>query len=209
MTRFFVNEREIPPPLDVTSLDRILKYVEDGHLPPNSIIRQIHVDGFPLIPDTSPEDPPQLIEHIENREKVEIFTGTLPEIAHDSIADAIAYLQRIETVIPSLAAGFQISPGPEAFERLRELYEGFYWLNLLMDKLETGFHITSEDVVVRDVPAREYHRRFISILKQLIDSQERGDLVLVSDLLEYEILPLMPIWKEMFSIIAGKLSTAQ
>lgn len=78
-----------------------------------------------------------------------------------------------------------------------------------MDKLETSFHITLDNIYVQGLSAREHHRKFISTLKQLIDSQERGDYVLVSDLLEYEILPQAPIWKEMFGIVSNKVSATQ
>lgn len=209
MTRFFVNEREIPPPLGSFSFDQLLKHVEGVEIPPNSIIWKVHVDGLPLTPNSFSEDASGILKQMENREKVEIFTGTLQEIALDSIAEAMAYLDRVETATPALAAGFQVSPGPEAFGSLRDLYEGFYWLTLLMDRLETGFHITLDDVYVQGLSAREHHRKFISILKQLVDSQERRDYVLVSDLLEYEILPQAPIWKEMFGIVSNKVSAAQ
>lgn len=110
MTRFFVNEREIPPPLDSLSFDQLLKHVEGVEIPPNSIIREIHVDGLPFTPGSFAEDTSGILKQMENREKVEIFTGTLTEIALDSIAEAMAYLDRIEAATPSLAAGFQISP---------------------------------------------------------------------------------------------------
>jgi hypothetical protein len=208
MTKFYVNEREISPPLDISSLDKVLKHIEDVHLPPDSVVRQVQVDGIPLVPDDLPEAGPEILQQLETREKIEVYTGTMPEIARESIAEAIAYLDRIETATPELASSFQVSPGPGSFESLRQLYEGFYWLNLLMDKLETGFHVTFDDVLVENIPARDHHQKFISILKQLIDSHERGDFAMIADLLEYEILPLVPVWKEMFRIIEKKAGVA-
>lgn len=208
MTRLFIDEKEIASPLNISSLDQILKHVEDVHLPPKSVIRRICVDGLSLLPDALSEDKDGILSQMENRDKVEIFTGTLSEIAHDSIIEAVAYLDRIEAITPSLATSFQISPGPESFENLRQLCDGFYWLNLLLDKLETNFQITLENVLIKERPAREHLQKFIAILKQLIDSQERRDFVLISDLLEYEVLPLVPIWKEIFSFISQKVNAA-
>jgi hypothetical protein len=204
MTKFYVNEREVAPPVDLTSLDKIIRQIEDSHLPPNSVVREIQIDGVSLMPDEVSENPSELLQHLENRGKIEIYTGTLVEIARESILEALQYLDRIETATPLLASGFQISPGPESFESLRQLYEGLYWLNLLMDKLETSFHLAFQDIPIQGIPAKEHHQKFISILKQMIDSHERGDFVLIADLLEYEILPLVPIWREMFKIIMEK-----
>jgi hypothetical protein len=208
MTRYFINEREIAPPLDISSLDQILKHVEGCHLPPNSVIRQIHVDGQPMITDASP-DVGEILRQMENREKVEIVTGTVSEIARDSIAEAIAYFDRIETVTHSLVTCFQNSPEPEAFENLRQLLEGLYWINLLLDKLAKGFHIVLDDFLVQGISVGEHLKKFISILKQLIDSQERGDFILIADLLEYEVIPMLPAWKDIFSSILQKVNVKQ
>ena len=206
MTKFYVNEREIPPPLDATSLECILKQIEGIHIPPNSVVRQIQVDGIPLLPDDFPGNTSEWLQSLQSREKVEIYTGTLTEIASDSIADALDYLDRVEAATPSLAIGFQTYPGPESYEGLRQLYEGLYWLNLLIEKLEAGFHIRLEAILINNVPVREHHQKFITVLKQMIDSQEKGDFILIADLLEYEILPLVSVWREMFTIILKKVN---
>jgi hypothetical protein len=71
------------------------------------------------------------------------------EIALDSIGQAGEYLDRVEAAIPSLSTAFQTAPSPEAFQHLRQLYEGFYWLNLLLDKLKANFHMNFDDVLVQ------------------------------------------------------------
>jgi hypothetical protein len=204
MTRFFLDSREISVPFDVSSINQILKHVEDFHLAPNTVVRQIQVDGLPLVAES--EETGDLSCQIDKRDKVEIFTGTITEIAFDSIGQACEYLDRVEAAIPSLSTAFQASPGPEAFQHLRQLYEGFYWLNLLLDKLKSNFHMRFDDALVRGIPVREHHQKFIAILKQLIESQERSDFVLISDLLQYEISPLIPVWREMFSIVSDKVN---
>jgi hypothetical protein len=208
MTRYFINEREIAPPLNISSLDQILKHVEDIHLPPNSVIRQINIDGHPLVADSFP-NPGDILRQMENRDKVEIFTGTISEIAHDSLVEALAYLDRIESVTPSLASSFQIYPGPESFENLRQLLDGFYWMSLLLDRVATNFQIELKDCLVQGISVREHLEKFIDILKQLIDSQQRGDFVLIADLLEYEVIPMVPIWKDIFSLLLQKTTVAQ
>jgi hypothetical protein len=209
MTRFFVNDREIPsPPPGFSSLDGILKYIEENHLPPDNVVRQIQIDGLPLLPAERNAVPFDIREGIEKRQKVEITTGSLREIACESVRESIAYLDRIEPVIPSLASSFQAFPGPEAFENLKELYSGFYWLNLLLDRLEKNFRLSFWETSLQGSSFREYQQKFMSVMQQLVGSQEKGDFVLVADLLEYEVLPLLPVWKELFSGIARRLETA-
>jgi hypothetical protein len=206
MTRFFLDSQEISLPFDASSINQILKHVEDFHLSPNTVVRQIQVDGLPLLVDSG--ETGDLLCQIENRDKVEIFTGTIAEIAFDSIGQACEYLDRVEAAIPSLSMAFQSLPGPEDFQHLRQLYEGFYWLNLLLDKLKTNFHMNYDDALVQGIPAREHQQKFIAVLKQLIESQERSDFGLISDLLQYEILPLVPVWRELFGIVSEKVNVA-
>jgi hypothetical protein len=208
MTRYFINEREIAPPADLSNFDQILKHAGDHHLPPNSVIRQINIDGHPLISDSFP-NPGEILKQIENRDKVEIVTGTVSEIAHESIVEALDYFDRIETLIPSLASSFQIYPGPESFENLRQLLDGFYWTNILLDKLAANYHLTLENCLVQGISVRDHIEKFIAILKQFIDSQQRGDFVLIADLLEYEVIPIVPIWKDIFRLLLQKTTAEQ
>jgi len=208
MTRIYLDEREIASPLELSSLDQILKYVEEKHLPPDCVIRQIKLDGLHLNANESSEEFSRSVQEIGNREKIEILTGNVTEIAVESIAESLSYLDRIEKLTPSLAVSFQVSPGPETYEKLRQLYQGFYWLNLLLEKLEAKFRLNFEDIRIKEAPVREHLQKFISILKQLIASQEQRDFFLISDLLQYEIYPLIPVWKEMFGIILEKMQSA-
>jgi len=206
MTRFFLDSQEISLPFDVSSLNQILKHIEAYHLSANTVVRQIQVDGHPLLVDS--EETGDLLCQIDKRDRIEIFTGTVTDIAFDSIGQACQYLDRVEAAIPSLSTAFQDSPGPEAFHHLRQLNEGFYWLNLLLDKLKSNFHINYDEVLVQGVPARGHQQKFIAVLKQLIESQEQRDFGLISDLLQYEILPLVPVWREVFGIVSEKVNAA-
>jgi hypothetical protein len=203
MTRYFINEREVTPPENLSAFDQILKHTEDYHLPPNSIIRQINVDGYPLISDSF-QNPGEMLKQIENRDRIEIVTGTMSEIAHESIVEALAYFDRMESLIPSLASSFQIYPGPESFENLRQLLDGFYWINVLLDKLAISYQLVLENCLVQGISVLDHIKKFIAILKQFIDSQQRGDFVLIADLLEYEIIPIIPIWKDIFRLLLQK-----
>jgi hypothetical protein len=205
MTRIFLDDKEIASPRELSSLDQILKYIEDTHLSSDCVIRNIKLDGLPLVVDDWHKEFPESVREIGNREKIEILTGSVIEIAVESITESMAYLDRIERLTPSLAESFQISPGPEAYENLRHLYEGFYCLNTLLEKLQARFDLKIEDIPISKIPVRQHLQKFASILKELIQSQEQRDFVLMSDLLQYEIYPLIPVWKEMFGICFKKL----
>jgi hypothetical protein len=196
MTRIYVDEREIPPPpVAFEYLEEVIRHVESNFLQPDAVIRNVYIDGQPLMGEG--------VEiganaRIAGRGKVEIFTGTLKQIASDSLREAIAYVGRIEAAIPSIAQRFQIEPGPEAFKQLKQLLEGFYWLNMLVTKLSSAYGMDLQSTRILGILASEFYEKFTQILNQLVDAQERQDNLLIADLLEYEIQPLLPTWNQLF-----------
>jgi hypothetical protein len=206
MTKYFLNDREIATPTNFTSIDQLLKYVEKSHLAPDIVIRRINIDGQPFeLDDLSGSS----VNSIENRERIELFTSTLIEVAKDSIAESLEYLSRIEMLVPSLSIKFQDSPDADAFQSLGQLYEGFYFICLLLDKLAKSYHIKLGEAVIQDIPIQGHLEKFISILKQLNECKQNGDYALIADILEYEILPGVPLWKDVFDFVSKKIAMTQ
>jgi hypothetical protein len=210
MARLFLDQREIAPPqAGFASLEEIVKHIELSHLPGNSVIRQIHIDGLPITSGEFTNNPAHLFANVNEREKIEVFTGTIWEVARDSVNEAVQYLDRIRALIPSVSSGFQVLPTSESFINLKQLCEGFYWISLLLDRLQTTFRINPETVSIRDINAREHQRRFVSLMKQMVEAQEREDYILISDILDFEVLPSVPVWKEMLEKFGEKICNSQ
>jgi len=203
MTRLYVDKQEVTPiPPDLTTLEQVVKLVETNHLPPQTVIRQVQVDGLPLMAE---DQAGCLSGRIQNREKIEIVTGTLTEVAVDSIREAVIYLEQVASATPSLAASFRASPDPVAFENLKQFYDGFYWLSLLLDRLNSSFDISLESMPLGDATAADHHSNLISSLKAIIAAQEKRDYALLADLLEYEVLPLVPVCRDLFAAVCERI----
>ncbi len=207
MTRLYIDKREIAPlPPDMNSLDQVLRLVESDHLPLNMAIRQIEVDGRPLIRS---DGEARLQEDICGPEKIEIFTSTLREVAVDSIREAVTYLERAETAIPSLSASLRIQAEPEASSSLRQFYEGIYFINLLLQRLEQSFQIPFADLRTSGGSARDCCFKLAALLKEVIGAHGKNDFGLLADLLENDIGPLIPAFKETFEAINSRILTEQ
>ena len=206
MTRIFVDDREIESQKGNSSMSQILKYVEDSHMAQNSAVWQIRINGLPLIPNRFSEGGDCTAPSAINAsDKVEIFTGTRAEIVRHSIAEALDYVDRIESATPYLVKSFRANSTPESSKALRHLYEGLYWWNLLLGKLKVDFLDASEDTSAWKGFKSDCHQKLVSILKRLIESQEKGNFVRVADLLKGEIIPLIPIWRGMLSAVAQRV----
>jgi len=205
MTRYYVNGREVEAPPSSSSFDQILKYVEDQYLEPTDVIREIHVDGQQFTPESFRSEDGSF-DLTGDREKIEIFTGTLADIALESIAGAQEYLTKIEKAAPALAVKFQDFPESEDFGNLGSLCEGFYFLGVLLDKIAIGYQLKLTEIPVRDMSAHDHILKFAEAVQQLYEAQEKQEYLLIADTIEYEIMPFVPVWKDIFEAVLQKIS---
>ena len=201
MTRYYINGKEIEIPQGLSSFDQLLKHIEDKCLESTDIIRKINVDDRSFTMESLGGDNDDL--NLDGDwEKVEIITGTLAEIAGESLAGAQEYLVKIENAAPALALKFQDFPESEDFSNLGSLCEGFYFLSILLDKLASGYQLKLNEIIVRGVSAQEHMLKFADIVKQLNEAQEKQEYLLIADTIEYEILPIVPVWKDIFETVS-------
>lgn len=205
MTRYYVNGKEVDVPSDFSSFDQMLKHVETQYIEPGAIIRAVNGDERPLVLDSLRGDS-ESQDRTSDYEKIEIFTGTLADIAGESIAGALDYLEKVVKDAPALAVKFQDFPESADFLELGNLCEGFYFLSVLLDKLMTCYGLKIDEIVVRGVSANDHLQKFAGIVQQLNGAQEKQEYLLIADTIEYEILPIVPIWKEIFEVFLQKIN---
>ena len=90
MTRVYVDAKEIslPPPC-FESLDLVLRHIETNELPPHTVIRQVEVDGSPVLSDSGADGTPYLPAGVAASHRIEVITGAISDIAAESIKEAI------------------------------------------------------------------------------------------------------------------------
>jgi hypothetical protein len=203
MTRLYIDTQEVASlPVGLNSIEEIINLVESKYLPLDMLIQQIQVDGIPL----DVEDPVTCSRgSICHGDKIEIFTASLRQVAVDSINEAASYLDRIEMATPSLTKSLRVQPGMRAYENLKQFYEGFYCVNLLLNRLEQSFQIPFADIKISGGTAQSYCMMLASLLKEIIDAHEKRDFGLLADLLEYEISPRIPVCKEILAALRGRI----
>ncbi len=203
MTRLYVDKREVAPlPAGLDSLDQVLNLVESNHLSPGLAVRQVQVDGVPLIQNDGNAG---IQTDIGDRENIEVFTSSLREVALDSIREAQIYLERADAAIPSLSSSLQIHAELEIASSLRQFYDGIYFVSLLLQKLEQSFHIPFADIKIHSGNAQDCCVRLAGLLNRFVSAHEKGEHALLADLLGREFGPLIPAFKETFDAIRSRI----
>ncbi len=206
MPRLFVDAREVPCPLPgFATVDDIVRHVEEKHLSPDSVIRQISIDGNPLPIEELVDEAQAHGSCVGPGNSIQVITGTIWEVAAESVREADAYLSRIEPAIPGLAAAFHGIPSPRELACLSELYEGLFWLSLVVDRLESTFRVSLRKMEIQGISFREHHSRLSSVVARLIETREGVEYGETAALLESEIQPLIPVWRKMFEAVAAMI----
>jgi len=202
MTRLYVDQQEIPlPAIALDSLGALVQHVENEALGPQSLIRRILVDGAPLDLEEFCRPAGPAAMSMSGHGTIEIITGTTFEIARDAVREALAYLDRAELITPSIARSFELTPGPEAFAQLSQLLDGFRWIAMLVDRLTSLFRMELGRMRVEGKSIQEHHDGLAEVLRQLVSAQEHEDFAFIADLLEFEILPFIPVWRRVLQTL--------
>lgn len=94
----------------------------------------------------------------------------------------VSYLERVENALPDIVSGYRFGNEQQANEQMILLTKGLDWIGEAMDALR-GYHSLSI------VEIKEF-------LEELNEAFENGDMVLIADLLEYELSPKVQQWRQ-------------
>lgn len=119
------------------------------------------------------------------------------QLAQETLIDAAAYIKRLLEAIDDIVDKFLSGREDLALTDYVNFTEGIQWLfnviQLTKDYVaELGLTIISDE-------------KFVSILNEMIEAFENRDYVLVGDLLNYEIKPIIENWDITFQEIVKRV----
>ncbi len=99
----------------------------------------------------------------------------------EALESAMNYLNEISNAIPDVINAYRIGELSKASNDMILLIDGLQWLNEV-------FYLTKDFHKIDAFEIKEIYFEFIEAL-------ENEDSILLADLLEYELLPRIQIWK--------------
>lgn len=116
------------------------------------------------------------------------------ELKKEVINSAVEYLNKVVLGIGGIIEDFQSGREHRATNTMSQLIEGLQWL---MQAIEGTRDLQGDDYI--DISGVN------PLFNQLTEAFENTDYVLMSDLLEYELTPVMKDWEEKLTIVKGEL----
>lgn len=138
-----------------------------------------------------------LNEKIETTTEIVAETLKLKPLIAETLDSAFAYISNAIALLKPLADTYYQSPGPEAWNRLAELFEGLGWLLDTMNRIDQidqlQLYILNYDIWNEYV---QILKGLNMVLKELEQAMLNQDHVLIGDLILYEILPIFEAAEE-------------
>jgi len=178
-TLVFPNKREAVPEI-IQSIEQELNLAEVyySHFTLDGVDRFDELESF-------------LLDNITGTEKIKIECRTLKELADEVILSAGEYLDRAIPVLTELAPKFYRESNADCWRQLAELTDGVKWLldsfSLIDKEIAMNPHIQGYS------NWNEYLQQIYSLkenMEQLGQAMESRDMVLIGDLLNYEVIDL-------------------
>ncbi|ADG83621.1 hypothetical protein [Thermincola potens] len=132
--------------------------------------------------------------------QIEIFSNTPAELIFDGLAYAVEYLPRLIQGLGKVVQLIQEGEEGEAVRLFLPALEGIEWLNSLLTAIETfGIQKEVTDAIKQKIP--EIIHDFKSQMETLLAAWENFDYLLVADILEYEVIPLLEELKSIVEMV--------
>ncbi len=156
------------------------------------------VNGQELLEDENGLYPDLQSDEIES---LELKTGLPADMAHQGLDDAGDYLQKLNPGIEKTAELFRLGEASKANEYYAHCVDGINWFIHVLEGVRQVMKLNFQDLSFKGEPVQSHVEKLQQIIRQMWSVQVEEDWVMLSDLLEYELLPIMEAWKGILPLI--------
>lgn len=127
--------------------------------------------------------------------KNETVTANSIDLAFDSLNSCTTYIDHINGLIYRLIDEYQAGEASKANQTFIEVIELLDLYVQLMTKIYSSLRFHFKDRLVKDESVQNLEIHLLSVMKALIPAKEKGDVIMLCDLLEYELIDNLTQWK--------------
>ncbi len=198
-----INEQNLPENFShLGNLEDVIAEISERFIPSGQQVFQVHVNG-----EFFSERYPRESRYMELGEisRLEVKTVSDADMArfilHESVRQAGTLLKAIE----QSASLFRVGSDEEANHYFAQILEALRWL---LQTGENASQVLKLDLVKASPDQNVSMPRFLRDLQDLLEEMqefaEDQDYVMLADLMEYELLPMVQGWQRILQDIAGR-----
>ena len=128
--------------------------------------------------------------------KLEFITASLEKIASTMLDDIPAQVESITKGLLEAAELYRVADEQEANLNFIKIVTSLRDFVNFVTQLKNTNIIPWEKLEIKGMDIDTYYDRLIKLIDEMLDVQEDEDWILLADLIEYELAPIMNKWKE-------------
>lgn len=190
MTQLSVNKKIIETVLTGNeTVGDIVDLVLNQYSNPQDIITDIKLDDMEV--ETSNQD--EFFQETSTKfNKIHISIKKREDLAFEALESASEYLDHIIRKTQDLSE--QIKNEEDYNDKFIEVIDGIDLFVQLMTSVHQALRFNT-NMKINNLTLKELQIHLLSILKALIPAKQKHDLIMLSDLLEYELIDNLTQWK--------------
>ena len=196
--KLIINDEEKAMDFHGNTLGELLEQIQKNTVLPGTYISSVILNGETIdlqVEDKKTQDFRTTL--VNDVEKLEIKIVSVQEIISKNLENAEHYLEKLIPGIEKAAELFQLGDETEANQFFLNIIDGIDWLSQVFDGVVAALNIDIESTKIKGKTIQERKAQLINLTRQLVEANKNKDWVLVSDLLEYEILPFYGEWSDL------------
>ncbi len=179
----------------ISNLEEILLNLSDTSIPPDHLVGIVMVNGS----EFSEIFPGQAKEiSTFNINDLEIKTVPLEKFAEAALKDSVIFVKDIIAAVNKTAELFRIYDETEANGKMAQIIDPLRALIVFINSTRIDLKWDFEIEQIDGHPIVEDWEKLHSVIDELKITQEEGDWIIYADLLEYELVPALNVWVNIF-----------
>lgn len=137
------------------------------------------------------------MERVSNTKEQIDELGTL-------LKDMKDYLPKLELGCQELSVGFYGGDKSQPLENLTQVIEGLSYYQKLLKTAMVLLEISFSEVLYKEISIATLFDQLGQIFTSIFEAAENEDFSLLTDIIEYDLIPAIAISQEMLTIVQGR-----
>lgn len=188
-----------------SNLEEILTRVISEHVQPGKVITGVKLNGTGYS-EENPHDAANV--PMKDIKTLEIDTRSAEEMARHFFRNGGKYLDLLIKGAEKISELFRIADETEANEHYVEYLENLRLFVQMVAESKEALHLNLSAIPFQNATVEAEVQKLSNMMDQMLKVQENEDWVMLADLLEYELIPLLKGWDQVFALLGeqGKCS---
>ena len=192
MTLVRVNSKNVESKIDnKKSINAVMDFILEDLANEEEVVSNIHVNGQEIAPD----EEAIMNAPISEFDSIDFTITKSVDLAFDALDSSGAYIDIMIEKIQELTSLYQKNQNAKANKLFGETIEIIDLFIQLMTRVQRTFKKSGLVKGPKTETIAQLEIHLLSILKALLPAKEKEDIIMLCDLLEYELIDNLTQWK--------------